>query len=165
MGLPVPCKRASNLTIPVVDTPRDVTRNTSLHGRQNDACSAQLEISRDIRKTYDLIKFVGCKTHHDLSVGLRMLSPFLSSPAADASPSTSNRMLPIYTDDDISIRHVPPEPRLSEEIVISVIEMYVKAKLASRPRATRNTERGRFEVGRKLQILEKEVRKSFPSAF
>jgi hypothetical protein len=88
-----------------------------------------------------------------------MLSPYLDSSTdpSDVASSKSYHTMPIDNDNDIQIRHLPPEPGLAEDIVNSVIEMYIKEKLASRPRGTRNTEKGRHEVGQKLAILEKEV--------
>lgn len=89
-----------------------------------------------------------------------MLTPYTDSSSVLLSRTPSPRkdsVLATATGDDIPIRHLPSNPLLVQDIVSSVIEMYVKEKLASRPKTIRNTERGRLEVGRKLATMENEV--------
>lgn len=135
------------------------TRRTS-DGGLMDTSSGRLQLLRDISRTHELIRFVGCKTHHDLSVALRMLSPYTEIPSVLHSRSPSlqqDSILATTTSDDNSVRHLPCHPLIVQDILSSVIELYVEEKLASRPKTIRNTERGRLEVARKLAILEIEV--------
>ncbi|KAJ9093797.1 hypothetical protein QFC19_008174 [Naganishia cerealis] len=116
---------------------------------------------RDIRKTYDLIKFIGCETHHDMLVALRMLAPYLDTCAEQEqerrsySSGTDKAIDGMLTDGSYPIRHLPAGPHVAEKTMCDVLDMYIAAKLARR-RKTKNPERERMEVGDKLRVLENE---------
>jgi hypothetical protein len=115
--------------------------------------SRQLPTPIDLSKALELIRFVGCETHHQVRAALRMLVPFIETEQAARLNDTDNTH--DFPDDErstlsSSFSHI-------EQALCSVVEMYVEKKLASRTKKAKDSNKGRLEVERKLEMVEKEV--------
>ncbi|KAJ9110372.1 hypothetical protein QFC20_002969 [Naganishia adeliensis] len=138
-----PCKELRKQ--PAAPTTSGLQKETkgTFHGSLRDTSSGRLELLRYIGKTHELIRFVGCKTHHDLSVGLRMLTPYTdsSSDLYSRTPSSQkDSVLATATGDDIPIRHLPSNPLLVQDIAENY-QKYGKRATRSRAEVSDNGER------------------------
>jgi hypothetical protein len=115
--------------------------------------SRQLSTPIDLSKALELIRFVGCETHHQVLEALRMLVPYIETEQAARLNDTDN--VHDFAADETCI----PNSFFShiEIALCTVVEMYVEKKLASRTKKAKDSNKGRLEVGRKLEMIEDEV--------
>ncbi|KAJ9123967.1 hypothetical protein QFC22_000758 [Naganishia vaughanmartiniae] len=112
------------------------------------------ETVRDIQKTYTLIKFSGCQTHHDMLVALRMLIPYQTtcSEHEDRHVTYDNNA---ERGGGHPIRYKSADARVVEKVMADVLDLYIETKISRRKKA-KNLKQGRMDVGEKLKVLEKE---------
>lgn len=123
------------------------------HPTGNSDTSRQLPTSIDLPKALELIRYVGCETHHQVRAALQMLIPYIETEQA-ATPKVEDTAHDFAAEgtctSSSSIAHV-------DHAICSVVEMYVEKKLASRTKREKDSNKGRLEVGRKLKVIEDEV--------
>ena len=113
----------------------------------------------DLFKALDLIKFVGCETHHQLIAALRLLVPHIENDQTTQIERHRGYGMPHLSsnDDTRSQLSVSSYQLQVDQVLNSVVEMYTERKLASRAKKAKDSERGRFQVGQKLKVIEDEV--------
>lgn len=128
---------------------------------ENTTSSFEYETVRDIQKTYELIKFIGCETHHDVLVALRMLTPYLNfisehEDGHDSFGITAAEGLKLRIEGGHAIRYKSADASAVNRVMSDVLDMYIAAKLSRRKKG-KKLEQVRMEVAEKLRVLEEEV--------
>lgn len=152
-------RSAADRTVNLRDglTQSESTSYLTEHITRSSAAASHCDNSIDLSKAFELIRFVGCETHHQLQAALQMLVPHLINEEATTQfenrPRHNVRNFAVdRTCSPLSYRH--PDV---DHVLCSVVEMYAEKKLASRSKKKKDSEKGRHEVGRKLKIIENEV--------